>query len=130
MNAKVQEAWSKAGKRLGFRFLAPHEIEDSGKKIGYDGLVPDFGGPSGTVFLASESFSEDTTSHAEAAKKMGLYFSFISAAVYESSDDAVFIEALSDWGWFGQGPQPTWIQKEPNQPPEPMSGLAPGHGSS
>jgi hypothetical protein len=113
---RVQDAWTIASKKLGFDFTAPFQIEDQGKKVPYHGFVRNFGGKNGTLFFASERFDEDLSAASVLARKKGYYFSCINAAIYRSYDEEVFVEALTDWGWFGKPEScPAWFKKEPNQ---------------
>lgn len=46
-----------------------------------------------------------------AADAHGLYQSFINPKIYESYDEKVFREALTDWGFFGdEERRPIWLR--------------------
>ena len=96
---KVQDAWKTAARELGIQFVCPFSLGNGSETVQYHGMLPGFGSPKGTVFLASATFKEDVTAASELAKKNGFFFSFISAAAYSSFDRASFLETLKDWGW-------------------------------
>lgn len=112
MNAieQVQEAWRRAASELGFEFVSPHAIEDGERRTEYHGFIRNFGGPIGTVFIAGESFDVGIGDCALIAKQQGYFFSRLNAEVYGTFDREVFVETLTDWGYFGEsGVAPEWL---------------------
>jgi len=96
---KVQDAWQTAARELGIQFVCPFSLKNGSDTVQFHGMVPGFGSPHGTVFLASTTFEEEVTTHSRLAKERGYFFSFISADGYGKFDRASFIEILKDWGW-------------------------------
>lgn len=96
---KVQAAWQTAARELGIQFVCPFALGNGNETVQFHGMVPGFGSPKGTVFLASTTFKEDVTAASRLAKDSGYFFSLISAAGYGEFDRAGFLETLKDWGW-------------------------------
>ena len=65
-----------------------------------EGFLPDFGGPSGMVLV---SFSRRIKLGA-----LKLPMSILPKESRKYSQKAVVAE-LSDWGWFGDGEPPVWL---------------------
>jgi len=96
---RVQQAWQTAARELGIQFVCPFSLGTGREAVEFHGMVVGFGGPKGTVFLASTTFDEDVSGAARVAKESGYFFSSISAVGYGSFDRASFLETLKDWGW-------------------------------
>ena len=96
---KVQEAWRIAASELGIQFVCPFSLRNDRDTVQFHGMVPGFGSPKGTVFLASLTFKEDVSAASRLAKEGGYFFSLISAAAYGKFDRSSFLETLKDWGW-------------------------------
>lgn len=94
------EAWQVAASDLGFRLEAPYRLVTSaGDRIWVEGFLPDFGGDRGMVFR----------SVAHTAPSTDLYVSLI-ATTYRRYAREIFVEALTDWGWFGPADRrPDWL---------------------
>jgi hypothetical protein len=95
---KVQEAWRKAASELGIQFVCPFSLRNGCDTVQFHGMVPGFGSPKGTVFIASVTFEEDVSAASRLAGECGYFFSIISAAGYANFDRSSFLETLKDWG--------------------------------
>ncbi len=113
---RIRQAWIDAASHLGFRFVDHFQIESSGKKAKYLGLVPDFGGPKGTLLIfESRSGSQEEKRMAEAS---GYGWSVVSNVSFSTFKKEFFQSVLRDWEWFGpSAAQPEWM-KRPNQQPQ------------
>jgi hypothetical protein len=101
LNATITDAWVEAGRRLGVRVVAPHQI---GTET-YLAYLPDFGGPTGMVIAPLKSPAEG---NADGVAEAGLYLSRVSEA-YASDDLDLFRATLNDWGWYGSdASRPAW----------------------
>jgi len=85
-----------------------------GQAVLCSAYLPDFGGPAGMVFGLLEGPDHEVDKRlSSAADAQGLYHSFINAEVYESYDEEVFKEALTDWGFFGdEERRPVWLRRK------------------
>ena len=52
---EISHAWQVAAQDLGMRVTAPFVLKIEGDDVGFEVLVSDFGGPIGTVAVASET---------------------------------------------------------------------------
>lgn len=100
LDAALIEAWQAAALDLGFRLEAPYCLSTStGDSIWVEGFLPDFGGSRGMVFRGMEHSAPSTDR----------YVSLI-APIYHQYVRERFIEALTDWGWFGsEDSRPVWL---------------------
>ena len=74
--------------------------------------LPDFGSPKGMLIggVIGPNFETDRTIK-RVANELGKYCSFINIKVYTKYEEAVFKEALRDWGYWGADDQrPRWLQ--------------------
>jgi hypothetical protein len=95
MNAKIICAWQIAAENLGISVTAPYEkTASSGEVIVCEAYLPDFGSASGAVVL-----SHDVTGKFHSILE-GCWCSVLHES-YESYDQALFVDTLNDWGWFG-----------------------------
>ena len=107
MSNPAAQAWIEASQDLGIRYIHPFTFttQDGRQLTTTGGLLPDFGGPHGTLLLTrfdSEAMdgSEDDTD---------FYSSGLNPESYEPYRREVYIETLNDWGWFGAEAPPTWF---------------------
>jgi hypothetical protein len=102
------DAWSKAAEALGVSISGPLILElEGGPAITVDMLVTDFGAPRGTAVCRNyESVRPYMGQIREAGYSVSSFGSYPEG--FESSP-ADLIEVLSDWGWCGDGPAPSWI---------------------
>jgi len=50
------------------------------------------------------------------AKAAGLFFSFVNLETYSTFNEKTFVEALTDWGFFGDpSKRPTWLGSDPKR---------------
>jgi len=94
------EAWRLAGPVLGIRVIAPFPIElEPDARVWVEVHLPDFGGKAGMVMTTLEG----------PALSSKFYQSQLSDS-YCHFDRENFIEALTDWGWFGEAAErPAWL---------------------
>jgi hypothetical protein len=106
--SKMARAWQRAARDLGIRFLTPHSFRDaSGREFVCAGLLPDFGGPKGSLIVSRED-EEDAL---EAGDDAGYNVSGLSPYSYESYRPQLFRDTLDDWGWFNQRDEPpSWFK--------------------
>jgi len=100
IDSELVAAWQLAASALGVRLVSPYLLRiENGDAIWVEGFLPDFGGKRGMIF---RGISRD-------APRTDLYVSLISDA-YRGFDRARFIEAMSDWGWYGSADErPAWL---------------------
>jgi len=100
LDAALIEAWQRAASDLGLRLEAPYSLSTSaGDRILVEGFLPDFGGNQGMVFRGVEHRAPSTD----------LYVSLIGP-IYRRYERERFIEALTDWAWFGHANgRPDWL---------------------
>jgi hypothetical protein len=108
LDAEISQAWQDAGRDLGIRVTAPFVLKFEDQNVAIEALVSDFGGPMGTIAVASE-----TSRFSANLKRMGYFVShlFPSYRVYSREH---FIATLDDWRWFGpSGEEPSWYTGKP-----------------
>jgi hypothetical protein len=109
-DAPMACSWRAAAADLGIRFLSPFAFEANGVRYACTGLLPDFGGPKGTLVCSRFDPIPDDVNIYELAHGEGYYTSGLNPRVYETYERARFVETLDDWGWYGQeGAAPTWF---------------------
>jgi hypothetical protein len=110
----VGDAWRIAASALSFRIEAPHLIRaTNGKQIPCVAFLPDFGSRNGMVIglILGPTYKPDKELTL-GAESLGMFCSFINAAVYERYNEEKFKEALVDWGYFGdESRRPNWLHK-------------------
>jgi hypothetical protein len=100
------KAWRAAGEDLGIRFESPFAMHYKNEAYWCAGLLPDFGGPKGTI-IACRFAVDDIFDVADA---LGFYASGLNPYYYESYDRESFCVTLNDWGWFGDpATAPAWF---------------------
>ena len=102
------EAWLEAGRELGIRVVAPFKLQTSdGTERWFEALIPDFGGPNGTVAGNCNDELYDIR------KQNGYYASNLYSS-YRKFDRQHFIDTLNDWGWYGgRRQEPPWYTGKP-----------------
>jgi hypothetical protein len=104
----MQEAWLRAADELGIRITVPYVISSGRGPAVYVAFIPDFGGPRGMVVWPVAGKDDRLV----AAREAALYFSQLSAS-YSAFDRQLFIDTLTDWGWFGpDDDKPGWYTGE------------------
>jgi hypothetical protein len=109
--AMAANAWSAAANDLGIRATAPFRIptDTSGERFAA-AYLPDFGSMQGTI--VDWGFRPDFSGDNEVrrfAEENSMYYSIVSFDRYRSYDRDMFLEALSDWGYYGNVPLP-WLK--------------------
>lgn len=95
-------AWQEAANQLGFRIEAPATvILQTGEAIEIEGFLSDFGSINGAYLVSNE-----TKRHL--LRDSGMWVSQLFESYQFFSAD-LWIETLSDWGWFGPGNRPDWL---------------------
>jgi hypothetical protein len=101
---KTIAAWQQAAADLDIKIQSPFCLMDGAKKLYFEILVENFGGPNGTIV-----FSVDDMSEIKTAENYGFYYSALNLTSYEIYDRQKFIDTLNDWGYFGDPSQkPGW----------------------
>ena len=93
----IQRSWLEAAADLGI------EVEPVGDGV----LVANFGSGAG-MLCALRRTAPAWQALRRAAEARGAGWSALGHS-YLSYDRDLFIETLSDWGWFGEGPPPDWL---------------------
>ena len=100
---KVVDVWKQASKELNFDLEAPYKLEDSDNSYQCIAMVPHFGNPKGIVILLTFPPDFPTDSKVfSVAEKLGFSCSYINVEDYMEYTKAIIVEALSDWGFFGE----------------------------
>jgi hypothetical protein len=104
----MARAWQTAAADLGIRFVSPFRYHDTaGREHVCTGWLPDFGAPRGALILSRH----DTDEAGEAGDTAGYYVSGLSPDAYETYDRSLFMETLTDWGWYGPPEAaPPWLE--------------------
>lgn len=108
---KAAKAWQKAAKEFGIDVVCPYHLVTRFGSVDCLAFLPHFGGANGMLIdLTSPPDFATDEKLTEVAKKTGLKWSFLNAEVYGDYDNAVFREALIDWGYFGdEKNRPRWM---------------------
>lgn len=105
MNKAVAAAWKEAGKKLGLTVETAVTVELApGRSEVYEALVHDFGKPAGTLITTTDRM--DLLGAVDATPYYGSALNPLHYSVFERE---VFVEALRDWGWTGEGSPPEWL---------------------
>ncbi len=104
--------WQTACRKLGVRAFAPSAAGDL--PLGCLAFLPDFGGPNGMLVGAMDLPGVKPSGPLEHfAKQKGLFCSFVNASGFATGNvaEAVFIDALQDWGYYGPADKcPAWFK--------------------
>jgi hypothetical protein len=102
------QAWAEAALALGVEVRLNYYSPQLERPVAI--FLPHFGGPQGMVIepILPPHFEKDSAL-AGSAKEVGLFCSFMNANEYAVFDSPRFIEALSDWGYFGKEAKPAWM---------------------
>jgi hypothetical protein len=106
------KCWMDASQRLQFRIVAPYVLEVEGQTANCIAFLPDFGGPAGMIIgaLIGPDLKRDSEL-LKLARKKELFSSFVNLLGWLSYDEALFKEALEDWGYYGRAENcPSWFQ--------------------
>ena len=106
--SRLPAKWKRVANDLGLEIVSPYEvILPSGSRIRAPVLVRHIGGPKGILVVSDDSIVDWSDEIVQA----GYGFSVLSEP--EPSDEYdldVFIELLSDWGWYGpESERPAWL---------------------
>jgi hypothetical protein len=107
MTNPAAQAWIEASRDLGIRYIHPFTFvaKDGRSLTTTGGLLPDFGGPHGT--LLRTRFDPEWMDDIEEDDRY--YSSGLNPEHYEPYCRERYIETLNDWGWFGAGAPPSWF---------------------
>jgi hypothetical protein len=100
-----------ASRALGVDLVSPYRIEHQGRQAWCLGYLPHFGGVNGMVVdvagLEAEEFEREVVF---LARSRGLYFSLLHPGTYLAPKEEEYVEAFTDWGYFGPlDKQPRWL---------------------
>jgi hypothetical protein len=113
---KLSEVWKTAASLLSVRVESPYLLKGAdGTEVKCVAFLPDFGGIHGTAVgcFCSPTFETDKKI-VQAAKSVGIFYSFINFDIYKDYSEERFKEVLIDWGFFGdEDRRPNWLQKQP-----------------
>jgi|GEM_PF-1659421 len=108
---RVSRAWMTASVELDIRVVAPYRLDAPSGSAECVAFLPDFGGPSGMVIgaiMAPRFQTDKRIMHL--CNEVGVYCSFINVDAYFDYRKERFIDALRDWGYFGNAEkQPNWF---------------------
>jgi hypothetical protein len=112
MSNPAAKAWINASKDLGIIYIHPFtfKTKDGNQVETTGGLLPDFGGPNGT--LLQTRFDSDDVYEAEENSAIDYYSSGLNPHSYEPYNRELYIETLIDWGWFGKANPPSWYKTQ------------------
>jgi hypothetical protein len=98
---RLSDAWRQAALELDIRVTAPFTVTaPSGEIVEFPAFVQDFGLPVGTLVCSM---------HDAAPRQLADYFvSAVNPDVYRVYERQAFVDALEDWGWFGESSPPKW----------------------
>jgi hypothetical protein len=101
---RASRTWRDACRKLGVEVVAPFTVAEEGTSVACLAFLPDFGGPNGMVIGGMnlpEIVPDDTLQRL--TKRKGLWLSFVNVSAFAGREvaEAVFKEALNDWGYFG-----------------------------
>jgi hypothetical protein len=106
------QAWQRAADALGVEIEGPLQVKiDDGFVIDAGLLVKQFGAPVGTLVTPT---TEQWWGRFEQLRALGLTAS--SFGPYDDGEEANVedvMDVLSDWGWCGEGPAPSWLKSSP-----------------
>ncbi len=104
----VLKAWRMASADLGLSIQSPFTLTmPTGKQITYGLLIKDFGSDLGIIIYTT--FDRDDVD--DEPWKYGYYSSALNPEHYSKYDRKYFIEALTDWGYFGDiKSKPDWYK--------------------
>jgi hypothetical protein len=97
------EAWSEAATDLDIRIEVPTTLDIGGLTGEFPVRILDFGSVNGMVLALGPS--EPRLMAALRGEQQG--FSYLNES-YCRYDRELFISALNDWGWSGDGAPPDW----------------------
>jgi hypothetical protein len=100
-------AWLNAAQDLGIRVQHPFTFHTRRGSATTQGVyLPDFGSEFGTLLTCRF----DSDSIYDAAEESAYFRSSLSPHSYEPYNRETFIQALNDWGWFGEESRvPPWF---------------------
>jgi len=105
-------AWNRARDELGIRVRAPYKVTIGSVPRLFAAYLPDFGSPTGCYLYPVRTLGQATEWRQVLAWAQGeqRYVSFIRAEEYVTFDRGRFVEALKDWGYFGEKTfRPIWL---------------------
>jgi hypothetical protein len=98
---QVEAHWRRAALEFGISATIPYVMETPSGNVECTAYLPDFGGPNGMVVFAR--FEVLTTAEPKQfwkiAEARGLYASHMRVSPEYNRDQ--FVDALNDWGYFG-----------------------------
>ena len=109
--SKIAQSWLLAAAELHITVITPYVLDFDDEKYEFIALIKDFGCPSGTLICLPDSW--DDLGYADIAELNGFYCSGLYPESYMQYERNHFIEALEDWGYFGDEiKRPVWLTKK------------------
>jgi hypothetical protein len=100
---KAVDVWRKVSKELNIEINAPYKLDGKDGSFDCVAMLPEFGSQNGIVLLLTFPPDFVTDSNvASTAEKCGLSYSYLNSEDYMEYNKDVILEALSDWGFFGE----------------------------
>ncbi len=102
-------AWKKAALELNLELEIPFYYGSNIEKPKLGLIVKQFGSKLGTLILDIDDF--DGIEELEPVRILGYYCSALNSEAYENFEREIFIETLTDWGYYGQiDDKPDWYE--------------------
>lgn len=113
LEERVVDAWIEASCKFRFRMHPKYRLSDAGREYKTLLFLPDYGGPKGMVVAGTTppDFAVDSDL-SDAARRAGLFVSFINLNMYETFDDQTFRNALDDWKYPAKSPSESTPEKD------------------
>ncbi|WPP49486.1 hypothetical protein [Catalinimonas niigatensis] len=94
---RIVRSWEAAALDLGIKIQSPIILKkDDNKEIKFDLLIEDFGSQLGTIILTVNDMTDFNI-----PEKYGYYCSALNPYSYDKYDREIFIDTLTDWGFYG-----------------------------
>lgn len=112
LNSRIIDNWILASKEFGFKIQAPYILQKGEEEIYCVAYLPDFGSKNGMIIdIINPPDFIPTPRLEDLCSKMNLFYSSINSEIYSEYLKDSYIEALIDWGYFGDNKnKPNWIE--------------------
>jgi len=103
-----QRLWADRASRLRLSVAIPFTLSFGRATLNVPVLLRQFGGRNGMLLVTDY---EPIRPHADRVVELGYGYSCLSepSSPTEADDEAALLHMLRDWGWSGEGTQPTWL---------------------
>lgn len=108
---RASAAWRLAAQRLRIVVIAPARVAFGSENFEFICFLPHFGSERGMLVGWHVLGGQNTNRQLrEWAARLGVFWSSPSLGGYSDFAEDVFVEALTDWGYFGpEGLRPEWL---------------------